>query len=121
MFAGLNAYEREQLKIELRRQRDNEMRRQRRVAELRERARRDRIADVERGAPPPAIRDFRLPADVLPDALMIWELCQVTPEAASAAAAVCSELVARYGLAASLCWRHISPHQAILYPEQGCC
>jgi hypothetical protein len=73
---GLTPYEREVLRAELRRQREAERRRQRRVMELRQRAQREREADMARGPCPPASRQFRVPADAVPELLMTWELCQ---------------------------------------------
>lgn len=44
--------------------------------ELRSRSKRERAADIERGPPPEPTRSFRLPQQLLPDLLTIWELLQ---------------------------------------------
>ncbi|KAK9833054.1 hypothetical protein WJX74_005940 [Apatococcus lobatus] len=46
------------------------------VMENRAKLRKEREADEARGPPPPPCRDFRLPAYLLPDVLMTWELLQ---------------------------------------------
>ena len=46
------------------------------AAEQRGRSKRERAADAERGAPPEPTRSFRLPQQLLPDLLAVWELLQ---------------------------------------------
>ena len=41
-------------------------------------AQRDREADAKRGLPPPAKRNFRAPAALLPDIITTWELLHVS-------------------------------------------
>lgn len=41
------------------------------------RRRQERTAIATRGPPPPLRRDFRLPPELLPDLLMVWDFCQV--------------------------------------------
>ena len=45
-------------------------------AEAAERAERDRMAAEERGPAPEPARSFRLPQQLLPDLLVLWELLQ---------------------------------------------
>lgn len=46
------------------------------AAEERSRSKRERAADAERGPPPELTRSFRLPQQLLPDLLTVWELLQ---------------------------------------------
>lgn len=44
---------------------------------LRQRQRKEKAASNLRGPPPPLRRNFRLPPDLLPDLLVVWEFTQV--------------------------------------------
>lgn len=62
---------------------------------LRQRQRKEKAASNLRGPPPPLRRDFRLPPDVLPDLLVVWEFTQVPKDLAlsKVAAAICAAII----------------------------
>ncbi len=63
-------------KYAAKRERDSARRRQRRAEEAAARQNKEGEADAARGAPPPARMDFRVPLELVPDVLMLWDLCQ---------------------------------------------
>ncbi len=74
--------ERDAAQAEQQQEQEEEQRHFRTIIQERARQWREQAANAARGPPPEPFRDFRVPADMLPEVMAMWDLLQVRAWAA---------------------------------------